>query len=210
MAMAVAIAPFAAADICSTLEAQGVEIERPFALDYTLEMKNYWSVACGDLRPTCIAYPSSTLEMSAIVKELHNTDDLFAVKSGGHMPNNGFASIQDGLLISTRRLDQVIYNREDKTALVGPGLDWEEAQKALDNVNSGRTIVGGRLGGVGVGGYMLGGELLCDDVSMSNLTGGLSFLSSQYGWAANNVVEFEVVLANSTVVNANEKEHTGK
>jgi FAD/FMN-containing dehydrogenase len=97
--------------------------------------------------------------MSAIVKELHNTDDLFAVKSGGHMPNNGFASIQDGLLISTRRLDQVIYDPDDQTALVGPGLDWEEAQKALDNVNSGRTIVGGRLGGVGVGGYMLGGRL---------------------------------------------------
>jgi FAD/FMN-containing dehydrogenase len=158
MALALAAIPLVAADICSTLESQGVEIERPFALDYTLEMKNYWSVACGDLRPTCIAYPSSALEMSAIVKELHNTDDLFAVKSGGHMPNNGFASIQDGLLISTRRLDQVIYDPDDQTALVGPGLDWEEAQKALDNVNSGRTIVGGRLGGVGVGGYMLGGR----------------------------------------------------
>ncbi|KAL4878318.1 hypothetical protein BJY04DRAFT_114143 [Aspergillus karnatakaensis] len=193
MAVAFALAPLVAADICSTLEAQGVEIERPFALDYHLEMKNYWSVACGDLRPTCIAYPSSSLEMSAIVRELHNTDDLFAIKSGGHMPNNGFASIQDGLLISTRRLDQVIYNPTDKTAIVGPGLDWEEAQQALDNLNSGRTIVGGRMGGVGVGGYMLGG--------------GLSFLSSQYGWAANNVVEFEVVLANSTVVNANAKEH---
>ncbi|KAL3446009.1 hypothetical protein BJX65DRAFT_138031 [Aspergillus insuetus] len=194
MTLALAAIPLVAADICSTLEAQGVEIERPFAFDYTLEMKNYWSVACGDLRPTCIAYPSSVLEVSAIVKELHNTDDLFAVKSGGHMPNNGFASIQDGLLISTRRLDQVIYNPDDQTALVGPGLDWEEAQKALDNVNSGRTIVGGRLGGVGVGGYMLGG--------------GLSFLSSQYGWAANNVVEFEVVLANGTVVNANAQQHS--
>ncbi|KAL2824820.1 hypothetical protein BDW59DRAFT_180187 [Aspergillus cavernicola] len=189
-----AITPLAAADVCSTLEAQGVEIERPFALDYTHEMKNYWSVACGDLHPTCIAYPSSTLEMSAIVKELHNTDDLFAVKSGGHMPNNGFASIQGGLLISTRRLDQVIYNPNDQTVSVGPGLDWEEAQKALDDVNSGRTIVGGRLGGVGVGGYMLGG--------------GLSFLSSQYGWAANNVAEFEVVLANGSVVNANAKKYT--
>jgi FAD/FMN-containing dehydrogenase len=38
----------------------------------------------------------------------------------------------------------------------------------------------------------------------------LSFLSSQYGWAANNVVNFEVVLANGTVVNANAKEHSGR
>lgn len=38
--------------------------------------------------------------------------------------------------------------------------------------------------------------------------GGLSFLSSQYGWAANNVVDFEVVLANGTIVHANAKENT--
>lgn len=42
------------------------------------------------------------------------------------------------------------------------------------------------------------------------LSGGMSFLSTQYGWAANNVVNFEVVLANGTVVNANAKENTGK
>lgn len=47
------------------------------------------------------------------------------------------------------------------------------------------------------------------DISLIWL-GGLSFLSSQYGWAANNVVNFEVVLANGTVVNANAKENTGK
>lgn len=39
-------------------------------------------------------------------------------------------------------------------------------------------------------------------------SGGLSFLSSQYGWAANNVLDFEVVLANGTIVHANKKENT--
>lgn len=42
------------------------------------------------------------------------------------------------------------------------------------------------------------------------LKGGLSFLSSQYGWAANNVVNYEVVLANATIVNANKDENQGK
>lgn len=95
--------------------------------------------------------------MSQIVKELHDIDTLFAVKSGGHMPNNGFASIQDGLLITTQNLNNVIYNAEDQTAIIGPGLSWEDAQKGLDG--TGRTLVGGRLGGVGVGGYMLGGTV---------------------------------------------------
>ena len=71
------------------------------------------------------------------------------------MPNNGFASIQDGLLVSTKNLDQVDYNPDDHTAIIGPGLSWEEAQKGLDG--TGRCVVGGRLGGVGIGGYMLGG-----------------------------------------------------
>lgn len=38
----------------------------------------------------------------------------------------------------------------------------------------------------------------------------MSFLSTQYGWAANSVVDFEVVLANGTIVNANAKENTGE
>ncbi|KAJ5464448.1 FAD-linked oxidoreductase [Penicillium daleae] len=186
------LAPIARADICSTLAAGGIDIEYPLSLDYSTDLTKYWSAACGDLKPTCIAAPSSAAEMSQVIKELHNVETLFAVKSGGHMPNNGFASIQDGLLVSTKNLDQVFYNPDDQTAIIGPGLSWEEAQKGLDG--TGRAVVGGRLGGVGIGGYMLG----C----------GMSFLSTQYGWAANNVVNFEVVLANGTVVNANAKENT--
>lgn len=153
-----ALAPLAAADLCDKFEAQGISVESPVSISYIQEQNNYWSTACGDLKPTCIVAPSSAMEMSQVVKELHDVDTFFAVKSGGHMPNNGFASIQDGILISTKNLDQVLYNADDETAVVGPGLAWEDAQLALDKTASGRAIVGGRLGGVGVGGYMLGGR----------------------------------------------------
>ena len=110
-----------------------------------------------------------------IIRNLHDVDTLLsvlflnqpqrrrltlnsAIKSGGHNPNNGFASIQDGLLVSTKNLNQIDYNPKDHTAVIGPGLSWEEAQKGLEG--TGRTIVGGRMGGVGVGGYMLGGRWL--------------------------------------------------
>lgn len=43
-------------------------------------------------------------------------------------------------------------------------------------------------GSVGVGGYLIGG--------------GLSFLSSQYGWASNNLVAVEMVLPNGTITEA--------
>lgn len=47
---------------------------------------------------------------------------------------------------------------------------------------------------MGVGGLLLGG--------------GLSFLSAQYGLACDNVVEYEVVLADSTIVKANSRSNT--
>ncbi|KAJ5605242.1 hypothetical protein N7510_010396 [Penicillium lagena] len=186
-----ALAPAAMADICSTLQQANIDVEYPLSLTYNYDLTQYWSAACSALRPTCIAAPSSAAEMSQIITELHKVETLFAVKSGGHNPNNGWASIENGLLISTKNLNQVNYNEEDQTAVIGPGLSWEEAQAGLDG--TGQAVVGGRLGGVGVGGYMLG----C----------GMSFLSTQYGWAANNVVNYEVVLANGTIVNANEDEN---
>ncbi|RAL04288.1 FAD-binding oxidoreductase [Aspergillus ibericus CBS 121593] len=192
LALSMALATRTAADICSKLKADGITVEEPLTLDYNLDVWRYWSAACGDLRPLCITAPSSALEMSQIMKELHHFETLFAVKSGGHMPNSGFASIQDGLLISTKNLDQVFFNSDDQTAIIGPGLSWGDAHQGLHG--TGRTLVGGRMAGVGIGGFMLGG--------------GMSFLSSQYGWAANNVINFEVVLGNGTVVNANKKVNT--
>jgi len=49
-------------------------------------------------------------------------------------------------------------------------------------------------GDVGVAGLLLGG--------------GLSFLSAQYGLACDNVVNYEVVLADGSIVNANAKSYT--
>jgi FAD/FMN-containing dehydrogenase len=146
----------AADNICSTIANIGIDVESPLSLNYDGNLLHYWSAACSDLKPTCMAAPSSAQEVAAIISALHDTDDLFATKSGGHMPNNGFASIDNGLLILTKNLDDVIYDAQTQTAIMGPGQSWEEAQQKLDG--TGRAIVGGRLGGVGVGGYMLGGR----------------------------------------------------
>jgi FAD/FMN-containing dehydrogenase len=77
------------------------------------------------------------------------------VKSGGHNPNNNFASVQNGVLISTIGLNQVAFDQPANTVNVGPGNKWEDVMDVLDG--TGVTVVGGRIGNVGVGGYMLGG-----------------------------------------------------
>ncbi|KAL5117775.1 hypothetical protein ACEQ8H_004385 [Pleosporales sp. CAS-2024a] len=136
-------------------------------------------------------YPKSASEVASIVQILKTNNESFAIKSGGHNPNANWSSISNGPLISTKKLNEVTFHPESMTVTVGPGNDWQDVHKALQGTNV--TVVGGRIGEVGVGGYVLGG--------------GLSFLSTQYGWAANNIVSYEVVLANATIVTASNTSH---
>ncbi|KAF2823577.1 FAD-binding domain-containing protein [Ophiobolus disseminans] len=177
-----------AANTCSQVGAlNATEVKRSPSIEYLNEQQNYWSTGCSALKPLCILFPKNVAEVASIVTVLNNNNETFAVKSGGHNPNEGFSSIQSGPLISTKELNEVRpYDAASMTVRVGPGNDWQDVHGALEG--TGVTVVGGRLGEVGVGGYVVGG--------------GLSFLSTQYGWAANNIVAFEVVLANATIVTA--------
>jgi FAD/FMN-containing dehydrogenase len=59
--------------------------------------------------------------------------------------------------------DQVVYDPDTDNVVVGPGLKWEDIIEGIEE--TGRTVVGGRIGAVGVGGYLLGGKLLIAVVS---------------------------------------------
>jgi FAD/FMN-containing dehydrogenase len=181
-----------AANTCSQVGAlNDTQVKRSPSIEYLTEQQNYWSTGCSALKPSCILYPTSASEVATIVQILNDNNETFAVKSGGHNPNEGFSSIQSGPLISTKQLNEVTFDPASMTVRVGPGNDWQDVHKALEGTNV--TVVGGRIGEVGVGGYVVGG--------------GLSFLSTQYGWAANNIVSFEVVLANATIVTASNTTH---
>lgn len=81
LALSLALVPQAMADICATLEAGGIDIENRISLVYNYDLTEYSSTACGDLKPTCIAAPSSAAEMAQVVKNLHNVDTLLFVLS---------------------------------------------------------------------------------------------------------------------------------
>ena len=175
------------ADTCSTVaETSSIDVKYPISPAYSIEQSDYWSSSCAALKPTCIMFPKSAEEVAAIVKVLNENSEAFAIKSGGHNPNNHFSSVEGGPLISTQQMDQVLLDRETGIARVGPGIRLDEIAAQLQG--TGWTFVGGRIGNTGVGGLVLGG--------------GLSYMSAQYGWAASSVVEFEVVLANGTVTTA--------
>lgn len=182
-----ASSPLATANTCSAIQNYtSISVATRNSDDYASEQSEYWSTACSALQPSCILFPSSTADVVEIVHVLSQNADRFAVKSGGHNPNNGFASIDDAPLLSTKKLDEVTLDTTTGTVRVGPGNRWDDVALKLNG--TGWTVVGGRIGNVGVGGYVLGG--------------GLSFLSQRYGWAVSSVLEMEVVLANGTAVNA--------
>lgn len=79
-----------------------------------------------------------------------------------------------------------------KIASLGPGGRWGDVFAALDPY--GVSVIGGRIPHVGVGGLMLGG--------------GFFHFSGQYGLAGDNVQNFEIVLADGTITNANDHENT--
>ncbi|KAK6840521.1 hypothetical protein PG995_016275 [Apiospora arundinis] len=131
-------------------------------------------------------FPKSAEEVSTIINVLKGNAEKFAIKSGGHNPNNYFSSVEGGPLISTQKMDQVLLDPATGIAKVGPGIRLDEIAARLQG--TGWTFVGGRIGNTGVGGLILGG--------------GLSYMSAQYGWAASSVLEYEIVLANGTIATA--------
>ncbi|RMZ81649.1 hypothetical protein DV737_g2424, partial [Chaetothyriales sp. CBS 132003] len=160
-----------------------------FTLNYEYEQatQRYWSMANADNVPACVFLPQVASDVAFAVQVLNNHSSVnWAVKGGGHNPNVGFSSTDGGVLIAMETMASVTLD-DQKLAHVGAGARWGDALKALEPY--GVAIVGGRLGDVGVAGYTLGG--------------GLSFLSTEYGLAADNVIEYEVVTAAGEVVTVN-------
>ncbi|KKA30937.1 hypothetical protein TD95_004330 [Thielaviopsis punctulata] len=179
---------------CNALDNSGISTATShLSISYLTETAQYWSTLCSKLKPSCILWPETPADVSSILQQLALNNESFAVKSGGHNPNRGWSSVNDGVLIAMDKFDEVTLDAVAKTVRVGAGQKWGNVMDKLDGTNF--TVVGGRLSDVGVGGYILGG--------------GLSFLSTQYGWAANNVLEFEMVLPNGTITSASSTQNVG-
>lgn len=104
----------------------------------------------------------------------------------------GAASLNNGVMIATTNLMTRSLVANNTILQLGPGHTWGEVYDFMAPYD--RTVVGGRYGPVGVAGLLLGG--------------GIDYFGNQYGWAMNSVVKYEVVLANSTIVEANANQHS--
>ncbi|KAK7999602.1 hypothetical protein PG990_012202 [Apiospora arundinis] len=152
---------------------------------------SYWSNKQQNVSPRCIFKPSKAADVSAVVLLSRLTQCPFAAKSGGHAAMAGASSIEGGITISFANLNGIALNEDKSVASVGPGNIWGHVYESLATSN--RTVIGGRLFNIGVGGLTTGG--------------GISYFSPRYGWAGDNVESFDVVTASGIMVRASVHEY---
>ncbi|KAH9834776.1 uncharacterized protein C8Q71DRAFT_766331 [Rhodofomes roseus] len=162
-------------EIASTVSSASEIWSRPVELYYT-EDNYHWAQSSSQVSDGC-----------AQINLLARTQTPFGVKGGGHSANPGFSSTT-GVQIAMARFNNVTYDASAGTATIGAGLIWDDVYAELEPYNV--NVVGGRVTGVGVAGFTLGG--------------GFSFLSNQYGLTVDTVRAFELVLPNGTITTVTE------
>ncbi|KAK4032371.1 FAD-binding domain-containing protein [Parachaetomium inaequale] len=161
---------------------------------YDATESSYWSLQEAGLKPGCILRPSVPQDVSRAVAIIAPVDGCnFAIKGQGHAPAAGFANIDGGVTIDMTGLSTTLLSPDHSVLSVGAGASWLQVYQYLNPFNV--SVAGGRNGLVGVGGLTLGG--------------GISHFSPRVGWACDTVVNFEVVLADGTLTNANKSCHSG-
>ena len=106
--------------------------------------------------PHCIFTPLDAEGVSLAVRTATVAESQFAIRSGGHSPLTGFASIGNGgFLISLSGITDLHYDAETDTQRSGFGNLWGDVYGYLAQFN--RIIIGGRSSSVGLA-LTLGGK----------------------------------------------------
>ncbi|KAL2285125.1 hypothetical protein FJTKL_08361 [Diaporthe vaccinii] len=182
---------------------------RPLCDGLRLRLDSYYS-ANAALTPYCMLLPETTHDVSQFMHLVSSHHCPFGIRSGGHSAFQGANSVDDGITIDfsqswilcivlrimtlttdTGYMNDTTYDVDTTIASVQPGARWGAVYDALDPF--GVTAAGGEADVVGVGGFVTGG--------------GYSFYAGTMGWACDAVHNFEVVLANGSVINVNHNEH---
>ena len=140
------------------------------AAAFKRSMNSYWAQQECEVIPACVVRPRDVQQLCTAVTVIKRQYDdqrkqagadkgagLFAIRSGGHSPVSGAASIKGGVLIDLGLFREVIPSDDGSSVTIGAGAKWMDVSKVLDE--RGLAVVGGRNSAVGVGGLTLGGEL---------------------------------------------------
>ncbi|KAF2094068.1 FAD binding domain-containing protein [Rhizodiscina lignyota] len=167
----------------------------PTSPEYQPRLASYFALN-SQLHPWCIVQPQDKKDVAKVMTTLFKAgrgagDWHIAVRAGGHNlfhTNN----IDTGVTIDLVNMNETTYDTGTNLASIEPGAKWLNVYEKLHE--HGVVVTGGRDGTVGVGGFLLGG--------------GLTYYMGQQGLACDNIKNFEVVLTNGTVVDANAEQNS--
>lgn len=170
-----------------------IQFAKRGSTEYDEFKKIYQSGLCSDIDPAWVVQPTTTEEVSTFVKTIKpfalNGTARFAIVGGGQQPAPGCSNIENGITLSLHGLKGI--DVKEGRVEVAAGESWGPVYDKLGEVGLGFS--GGRSYRSGIGGLAL--------------AGGLSFVSSREGFISDSVLNYQVVLASGSVVNANADEN---
>ncbi len=143
-----------------------------------------------DRSPAFVARARDEADVALAVNAARDQQLPLAVRGGGHN-GPGFGTVDGGLVIDLKALNQVEVDPVGKRARVGGGCTLAQMDEAT--TAHGLATPSGINSTTGVGGLTLGG--------------GIGHLTRAYGLSIDNLLEAEVVLADGSVVRAAEDEN---
>jgi FAD/FMN-containing dehydrogenase len=148
------------------------------------ELRTGWN-SMFDRRPVAIARCTGVADVQAAIAFARENDLVVAVRSGGHsMP--GACTTEGGLLIELGLMQGVRVDPVRRTANAQAGVTWGLFDRETQAY--GLATQGGVVSTTGIAGLTLGG--------------GVGRLMRQFGLSCDNVLSFDVVLADGRLVTA--------
>lgn len=83
--------------------------------------RHYWNTHLNTNIPACIVYPTNATDVSVALRVIQTSKSRFAIKAGGHNPNDGFSSTNGGVLIDLMAMDFKAFDRDRHLCVFGPG-----------------------------------------------------------------------------------------
>jgi FAD/FMN-containing dehydrogenase len=143
-----------------------------------------------DRRPAVIVRAQTTDDVVAALAFARDAGLEVSVRGGGHNVA-GRAVTEGGVMISLADMRKVTVDPERSTATAQGGATWADFNTATGE--HGLAVTGGLISTTGIAGYTLGG--------------GLGWLMSKYGLAADNLESVELVTASGDVLQVDDASH---
>ncbi|KFY08813.1 hypothetical protein V492_05891 [Pseudogymnoascus sp. VKM F-4246] len=181
----------------------------PGTVGYDAQLSTYYSANAAQ-HAWCMVLPQSTGDVQATVKILTKNQCPFGIKAGAHSAFKGSSGIAEGVTVDFGHLNSTTYNPDTGIVSIQPGAKWGSVYELLDPYDV--AVVGARTSVVGVGGFTTGGGVCISLIGQADgehwLTTPLyTFHSNSHGFSCDMVENWEIVLGDGSVVNANSNEN---